>query len=117
MAQLVEVYDILLLRWIVVDSMGFADYFSELPDPRLDRRKRHSRMDILFIAVCAVICGATSFVDMADFGKAKIDWFKERLELEYGIPSQESSKNVSVRRKINKAGWDNSFLARIVAGF
>ena len=73
-----------------MDSMGFVDYFSDLPDPRLDRQKRHSLMDILFIAVCAVICGATSFVDMADFGKAKIDWFKERLGLEYGIPSHDT---------------------------
>lgn len=73
-----------------MDSMRFADYFSELPDPRLDRQKRHSLMEILFVAVCAVICGATSFVDMADFGKAKIDWLKERLDLEYGIPSHDT---------------------------
>ncbi|MHB1459608.1 MAG: ISAs1 family transposase [Armatimonadota bacterium] len=70
--------------------MSFADYFSELPDPRLDRQKRHSLMDILFISVCATICGATSFVDMADFGKAKTDWLKERLDLEYGIPSHDT---------------------------
>ena len=73
-----------------MDSMSFADYFSDLPDPRLDRQKRHSLMDILFIAVCAVICGATSFVDMADFGKAKTDWLGERLDLEYGIPSHDT---------------------------
>jgi len=90
MAQLVEVYDILLMRWIIVYSMSFADYFSDLPDPRLDRQKRHCLMDILFIAVCAVVCGATSFVDMADFGKAKTDWLRERLDLEYGIPSHDT---------------------------
>ncbi|MCL5104863.1 MAG: ISAs1 family transposase [Armatimonadetes bacterium] len=47
-------------------------------------------MEILFIAVCAVICGATSFVDMADFGKAKMDWLSERLDLKYGIPSHDT---------------------------
>ena len=85
-----EVYGILLFEVDTVDSMSFADHFSELPDPRLDRQKRHPLMEILFIAVCAVICGATSFVDMADFGKAKMDWLKERLDLEYGIPSHDT---------------------------
>ena len=47
-------------------------------------------MDILFIAVCAVICGATSFVDMSDFGRAKIDWLKKRLDLVNGIPSHDT---------------------------
>jgi predicted transposase YbfD/YdcC len=90
MAQVLEVYGILLFEVDTVDSTSFADYFSELPDPRLDRQKRHPLMEILFIAVCAVICGGTSFVDMADFGKAKIDWLKERLDLEYGIPSHDT---------------------------
>ncbi len=71
-------------------STSFLDHFEELEDPRLDRQKYHSLMDILFIAVCAVICGATSFVDMSDFGKAKIDWFTERLDLPNGIPSHDT---------------------------
>ena len=67
-------------------STGLLEHFGELRDPRMDRQKRHSLMDILFISVSAVICGATSFVDMEDFGCAKLDWFAERLELENGIP-------------------------------
>lgn len=71
-------------------STSFLDHFSKLDDPRLDRQKYHSLLDILFIAVCAVICGATSFVDMEDFGNAKIDWFSERLDLVNGIPSHDT---------------------------
>jgi predicted transposase YbfD/YdcC len=71
-------------------SANFIEYFSELPDPRLERQKYYGLMDILFIAVCAVICGATSFVDMEDFGNAKIDWFSERLDLTNGIPSHDT---------------------------
>ncbi|MHB9037423.1 MAG: ISAs1 family transposase [Armatimonadota bacterium] len=77
-----------------MDSTMFADYFSELPDPRLDRQKRHELMDILFISICSVVCGATSFVDMADFGRAKEDWFKERLELKCGIASHDTFNRV-----------------------
>jgi predicted transposase YbfD/YdcC len=72
----------------------FDDYFGELDDPRLDRKKQHSLMDILFISLCAVVCGAKSFVDMADFGRAKIEWFNERLRLENGIPSHDTFRRV-----------------------
>ena len=75
-------------------STSFLEHFDELPDPRVDRQKRHSLMDILFISVCAVICGATSFVDMEDFGFAKVDWFSERLELQNGIPSHDTFRRV-----------------------
>ena len=51
-------------------STDIFEHFEDLPDPRMDRQKRHSLMDILFIAICAVICGGTSFVDMYDFGCA-----------------------------------------------
>lgn len=72
----------------------FDEYFDELDDPRLDRQKRHSLKDILFISLCAVVCGAKSFVDMADFGRAKFEWFKEHLELENGIPSHDTFRRV-----------------------
>src|SRR5690349_25045581 len=51
-------------------------------------------MDVLFIAVCSVICGATSFVDMEDFGNDKEEWFAERLELPNGIPSHDTFRRV-----------------------
>lgn len=70
------------------------EHFEELPDPRMDRQKRHSLMDILFISVCAVICGGTSFVDMYDFGVAKEEWFREHLELPNGIPSHDTFRRV-----------------------
>lgn len=74
--------------------MHFEEHFEDLPDPRMDRQKRHSLLDILFIAVCAVICGGTSFVDMEDFGNAKLEWFRERLKLENGIPSHDTFRRV-----------------------
>ena len=70
------------------------EHFEELPDPRMDRQKRHSLMDILFIAICSVICGATSFVDMYDFGCAKEEWFRKHLELANGIPSHDTFRRV-----------------------
>ena len=77
-----------------MSSTSFAEHFGELPDPRMDRQKRHALMDVLFISVCSVICGATSFVDMEDFGSAKLDWFVGRLELVNGIPSHDTFRRV-----------------------
>ena len=77
-----------------MDSAFFVDHFCSLTDPRLDRQKRHGLMDILLISVCATICGGTSFVDMEDFGNAKLEWFGQRLDLENGIPSHDTFRRV-----------------------
>jgi len=65
-------------------------HFSKLEDPRLDRQKLHQLMDIIVIAICAVICGAENWVDIANFGKARNEWFKKFLELPNGIPSHDT---------------------------
>jgi predicted transposase YbfD/YdcC len=65
-------------------------YFSELEDPRVQRTQRHKLIDILVIAICAVICGADDYVAMEDFGKAKEKWLRQYLELPNGIPSHDT---------------------------
>ena len=75
-------------------STDIFEHFEEMEDPRMDRQKRHALMDIIFIAVCAVICGGTSFVDMYDFGCAKKEWLIEHLELRNGIPSHDTFRRV-----------------------
>ena len=64
--------------------------FSQLPDPRLDRKKRHMLLDILVIAICGAICGADNWVAIHAFGRAKHDWFKTFLPLPNGIPSHDT---------------------------
>lgn len=75
-------------------SSDLFEHFDELADPRMDRQKRHCLMDILFISICAVICGATSFVDMHDFGCAKEEWLRSHLGLKNGIPSHDTFRRV-----------------------
>lgn len=65
-------------------------HFSKLEDPRLDRQKLHQLMDIIVIAICAVICGADTWVDIENFGKARSQWFKKFLELPNGIPAHDT---------------------------
>jgi predicted transposase YbfD/YdcC len=66
----------------------------ELEDPRIDRARKHHLSDILFISLCAVICGCESFEDMEEFGIAKEEWFRKYLELPNGIPSHDTFTRV-----------------------
>jgi predicted transposase YbfD/YdcC len=68
----------------------FGVYFSEVVDPRLDRRKRHNLLDILAVTVCAVLCGADGWTEVAEFGRARLDWLRTFLKLENGIPSHDT---------------------------
>jgi len=71
-------------------SVAISDHFADLEDPRIDRTKLHQLLDIIIIAICAVICGADTWVDVEEFGNAKIDWFRTFLELPNGIPSHDT---------------------------
>jgi predicted transposase YbfD/YdcC len=73
---------------------SIADYFGGIEDPRLDRRKQHKLIDIITIAICAVVCGAETWVDMEVYGKAKFAWLNEFLELANGIPSHDTFARV-----------------------
>jgi len=75
-------------------TAGIEEHFSELKDPRLDRRKLHKLIDIVVIAICAVICGADTWEDVAAFGKAKQAWFSKFLEMPNGIPSHDTFNRV-----------------------
>jgi predicted transposase YbfD/YdcC len=66
------------------------EHFSRVHDPRIERSKEHKLIDIISIAICAVICGAEGWVDIENFGKSKITWLKTFLELPNGIPSHDT---------------------------
>jgi len=69
---------------------GLLRAFAQLKDPRMDRTKKHSLSDILAIAICAVICGADGWAQVAEFGQCKKKWFKTFLDLPNGIPSHDT---------------------------
>ena len=52
-------------------KITIADHFLGIEDPRIDRTKRHKLIDILTIAICAVICGADSWVTIELYGCTK----------------------------------------------
>jgi predicted transposase YbfD/YdcC len=72
-------------------------HFADLKDPRIDRTKLHKLIDILVIAICAVICGADGWEDVEAFGQAKKEWLETILELPNGIPSHDTFSRVFER--------------------
>jgi len=65
-------------------------YFSQIPDPRLDRNKKHKLTDIIILSILAVLCGAESYDSIEEFGKARIDFLRQILQLPNGIPSHDT---------------------------
>jgi predicted transposase YbfD/YdcC len=76
---------------------AIENHFGDLTDPRIDRTKLHKLIDILVIAICAVIAGADNWEDVEEFGKARIEWFQTFLELPNGIPSHDTFTRVFAR--------------------
>ncbi len=69
---------------------AIEEHFSKVTDPRKDRTKDHQLIDIVAIAICAVICGAEGWVDIELYGKSKEAWLRTFLELPNGIPSHDT---------------------------
>jgi predicted transposase YbfD/YdcC len=67
-----------------------AYHFAPLTDPRKFHSPPHLLLEIVTIAICAVICGADDWVAIETFGKAKEDWFRKFLRLPNGLPSHDT---------------------------
>ena len=67
-----------------------VEHFAAVPDPRVERTRRHPLPELLFIALCAMLCGADSFVEIEHWGLARTDWLRERVELPGGVPSHDT---------------------------
>ena len=76
---------------------SLVESFSHMEDPRSDSGKRHDLMDIISIAICAVICGAEGWLDVEMFGRSKYAWFKRFLNLSDGVPSHDTFGRVFSR--------------------
>ena len=71
-------------------KITITDHFTDLSDPRVERTSQHLLIDIITIAICAVICGADAASAIETYGKAKHKWLQQFLELANGIPSHDT---------------------------
>jgi predicted transposase YbfD/YdcC len=94
-------------------AASIRGHFAGLEDPRVDRTKRHKLLDIVVIAICAIICGADDWVAVELFGQAKLAWLEQFLELPNGIPSHDTFGRVFARLKPEQ--FERCFLQWIAA--
>src|SRR5512143_4118720 len=78
-------------------DLSLAHHFAGLTDPRVDRTRLHELLDVVAIAICAVIAGADSWEHIEQFARAKHDWLKTFLALPNGVPSHDTIARVFAR--------------------
>ncbi|WP_394993776.1 transposase family protein [Emticicia sp.] len=71
--------------------MNWQTFFQDVPDFRINRRKKHNLLDILVISGCSVVCGADDFEEIAMYGVQKESFVKTFLELPNGILSHDTA--------------------------
>lgn len=72
---------------------AFSDCFSEVEDPRAGNA-RHDLLELMFVALAAVLCGAEDCTDMAAFARSKLVFLRQMLKLEHGPPSHDTFSRV-----------------------
>lgn len=85
------------------------EHFAVIPDPRMERTKKHKLQDIFALVVCAVICGAEHWTHIEEFGKANEEWFRTFLELPHGVPSHDTFGRVFAA--LDPDGFERAFQA------
>ena len=95
-----------------VASAKIQDYFTELTDPRR-RKVLYPLINVVVIAVCAVIGGADDFVAIAKFGRKKRKWLSKFLDLKEGIPSHDRFN--AILAAIKPAEFEKCLLSWITA--
>lgn len=96
-----------------MSAASLLEYFASVPDPRVVRSQLHPLASVLALSLCAVICGANSFVGIACFGNAREAWLRTFLDLPNGIPSHDTLGRIFAM--LDPKGLEKAFRAWIAA--
>ena len=83
-------------------SATFLTHFDSISDPRIERCKKHNLMDILLLAISAVMSGSEGWEDIENFGHIKLDWLRQYGSFEAGIPRHDTIARVMCRLNSNE---------------
>jgi len=74
-----------------------AKQFEEVTDPRANRGHNYPLVEMIFVALCGAICDCNSWVDISNFGRVKLAWFRKFLPFRYGVPSHDTFNEIFAR--------------------
>ena len=80
----------------------FLTHFESILDPRIERCKQHALLDILLLAISAVISGAEGWEDIEDFGHLKLDWLRQYGIFKAGVLQHDTIARVICRLKADE---------------
>lgn len=83
-------------------SATFLKHFDSISDPRIERCKKHDLLDIILLAVTAVMSGSEGWEDIENFGHIKLDWLRQYRDFEAGIPRHDTIARVICRLKASE---------------
>jgi hypothetical protein len=95
---------------------SLEECFGDVPDPRVVGRCEHKLIEIILVAVCAVLRGADNWSEVEEFGKSKAEWLQQYLDLAGGIPSHDTFGRVFRRLSASEfqarfMGWVEQFFS------
>lgn len=96
-------------------AASLSEHFAGLEDPRAKHLNDHKLIDIIIIAICAVICGAEGWTDVELFGNERLEWLRQFLKLEHGTPSHDTFGRVFAR--LDPMQFEQGFLSWVAAVF
>lgn len=91
----------------------FSVHFSSVPDPRASNA-RHDLVEVMFVALAAVLCGAEDCTEMALFARSKLELLRQVVKLKHGPPSHDTFSRVF--RMLDPEPFEAAF-ARFTARF
>ena len=92
-------------------KIDFVSHFSNLPDPRIDRKKIYPLIEIIFLVVAATISGCDGWKSIKDFGEVKLKWLRKFFPYAHGIPVDDTIARVMER--LNTKTFQNCFIGWI----
>ena len=95
------------------ESGSVLVHFERLEDPRVEYLVEHRLIDIIALTICAVICGADSWVEIEAYGHSKAEWLQSFLVLPHGIPSHDTISRLFAM--LNPAELQSCFVSWVKA--
>jgi len=89
------------------EEVQFLDTFEKIEDPRSTKNQLYSVSEILLVTLCAVLCGAEGWCDVEMYGKTKINYLRQYLDYNNGIPSDDTIRRFY--RNINPSEFERLF--------